>query len=260
MIALAKSISHTEASLGYGWNQEKEAVVIFKNHLIGENPKEIASEFRFIQKLNYNCTKNTISFMLSPTIEDGNKLNEKGLSVITQKFLKRMKLLDHQSVAFCHNDKNHKHIHLYVNRINFNGKAYNDSYIGLEAQSKVKEVARKLGLQTVEDAKIQKLKNSKQHRTEIFNYHREILVKEKVINHETYVEQFKKIGIELKYKYDKSGTLRGFRYNYKGLNLKASEVHRSMSFAQLNMALKKNELNTKNTNEQIRINFRGIGR
>lgn len=31
-------------------------------------------------------------------------------------------------------DKDHKHIHLYVNRIDFKGVSYNDSFIGKRSQ------------------------------------------------------------------------------------------------------------------------------
>ena len=41
--------------------------------------------------------------------------------------MKEMNLGERQAIAFVHQDKEHKHIHLYVNRIDFNGKAYNDS-------------------------------------------------------------------------------------------------------------------------------------
>ena len=52
MIGKGKSISHTRASMGYGWNQEKNAEVVLRQHLVGENPKEITEEFQRIQAMN----------------------------------------------------------------------------------------------------------------------------------------------------------------------------------------------------------------
>lgn len=71
MIGKGKSISHTMASMSYGWNQEKDAEVVLKEFLHGDTPKEITQEFKMLQDQNYHCTKNTLSFVLSPTIEDG---------------------------------------------------------------------------------------------------------------------------------------------------------------------------------------------
>ena len=41
MIGKGMAISHTKASMAYGWNQEKNAEVVFKQELIGSNPEEI---------------------------------------------------------------------------------------------------------------------------------------------------------------------------------------------------------------------------
>jgi hypothetical protein len=130
MIGIGKSISHTGASMGYGWNQEKDAKVVHREHLAGDNPKELTQEFKIIQSQNHRCKKNTLSFVLSPTIKDGQELKERELKEITERFIKEMKLQERQAIAFVHQDKSHRHIHLYVNRIGFDGKAYKDSYIG----------------------------------------------------------------------------------------------------------------------------------
>ena len=127
MIGKGKAIAHTRASMAYGWNQEKNAEVVFRQHLVGENPKEISREFQLIQEQNSNCKKNTLSFVLSPTVEDGKKLHKAELQKICSSFMEKMNLGERQAIAFVHRDKQHLHIHLYVNRIDFNGTAYNDS-------------------------------------------------------------------------------------------------------------------------------------
>ncbi len=171
MIGKGKSISHTKASIAYGQNQEKDAEIILKQNLAGETPKEITGEFKIIQSMNDNCQRNTLSFVISPTIEDGEKLTSKDLNKITDEFLKDLKLENHQAIAFVHNDKNHKHIHLYVNRIDFDGKAYNDSFIGKRSQKSAERIAEKMQLQTVKQVKEQKLEKVKDIRKFIQNKH-----------------------------------------------------------------------------------------
>lgn len=51
MIGKGKSISHTGASMSYGWNQEKEAQVVFKQELTGDTPKDITREFKQYRSL-----------------------------------------------------------------------------------------------------------------------------------------------------------------------------------------------------------------
>ena len=96
--------------------------------------------------------------MLSPTIEDGRKLEREQLKEMTERFIKEMNLKQHQAVAFVHRDKEHVHVHLYANRINFQGKAYNDSFIGKRSQQMAERVARQMELTTVREAQQEKLK------------------------------------------------------------------------------------------------------
>lgn len=236
MIGKGKSISHTKASIEYGWNQEKDAEIVFTQNLAGETPKEITDEFETIQSMNDNCERNTFSFVISPTIEDGEKLTSKDLNKITDEFLKDLKLENHQAIAFVHNDKNHKHIHLYVNRIDFEGKAYNDSFIGKRSQKSAERVAEKMQLQTVKQVKEQKLEKVKDIRKFIKNKHE---LSFKSFHPEKYQNYIKKMGnFNIKVNpviNKKSNKLQGFRYQFKNTNLKGSDVHRSMSINKLNI-------------------------
>src|SRR5690606_2860088 len=166
MIGKGKSISHTRASMMYRWNQEKDAEIVFSQNLAGEDPGEITKEFRFIQDQNINCQKNTLSFVLSPTIEVGKSLRHKELRQICENIMKEMKLGERQAVAFVHQDKEHKHIHLYVNRIDFTGKAYNDSFIGKRSQLSAEKVAEGMKLTTVKQVQMEKEFDLKDIRSE----------------------------------------------------------------------------------------------
>ena len=229
MIGKGKSISHTRASISYGWNQEKEAEIIYKEHLIGETPREIAQEFKIIQEQNCRCKNNTLSFVLSPTVEDGRKLKQEELNTLTQKFLQKMQLRNRQAIAFVHRDKAHTHVHLYVNRIGFDGKAYKDNYIGKRSQQAADQVAKEMGLQRARDIQHHRLTEQKQIRQEIKNHHKEIMKERRPKGLDQYIKHMKERGVEVKPVINKQDQLQGLRYQYKGHNYKGSEVHRSLS-------------------------------
>src|SRR6056297_191515 len=180
MIGLGKSISHTGASMGYGWDQEKEAEVVYREYLSGDNPKEITEEFKIIQSQNHRCKKNTLSFVLSPTIEDGKELRQRELREITERFVKEMKLQQRQAIAFVHRDKGHVHIHLYVNRIGFDGSAYKDNFIGKRSQLAAERVAREMGITTVREVQLEKQLQTKAIRKEISRIHETTMDNEKL--------------------------------------------------------------------------------
>ncbi len=230
---MGKSISHTGASMGYGWDEEKEAEVIYQEHLAGDNPKEITQEFKIIQTQNQRCKKNTMSFVLSPTIKDGQQLKDKQLTEITQRFVKEMKLQERQAIAFVHRDKGHLHIHLYVNRIGFDGKAYKDNFIGKRSQQAAEKVAQQMGLTTVREVQQERLNEIQSIRQEIKQVNEKVLTEMKPKDFDQYIKYMKQRNVEVIPSINKSKRLQGFRFEYKGQNLKGSEVHRAMSMARI---------------------------
>ena len=233
MIGKGKAISHTAASMSYGLKEEKDSEIIHSQYLAGETPREITEEFRVIQQQNELCKKNTLSFVLSPTIEDGKKLEAKQLKEMTERFLKEMRLKENQAVAFVHRDKEHVHVHLYANRISFEGKAYNDSFIGKRSQQMAERVARQMSLTTVREVQQEKLYRTQEHRSEIQRIHEKVMAKERPRDFDQYIKSMEENKVKVIPSINRQNQLQGFRFEYKGTNLKGSEVHRSMSMGRI---------------------------
>ena len=228
MIGKGHAIASTGASIAYGWNQEKNAEVVLKEYLAGENPKEISEEFQIIQSQNERCINNTLSFVVSPTVKDGQEMSKAQLKEITSRFLKEMELNNRQAIAFVHRDKAHTHVHVYVNRIGFDGKAYNDSFIGKRSQIAADNVAKELGLTRVRDVQQEKLKELNWQRLAI-RYINNKVMETRPKSLDEYINKMKACNVQVIPSINKSNRLQGFRFEYKGANLKGSEVHRSMT-------------------------------
>ncbi len=229
MIGKGKSIAHTGESMDYGWNQEKDAEVVYSQHLAGNDAKQITGEFKIIQEQNTRCQKNTLSFVLSPTREDGRNLTKEQLRELTQRFIKEMQLKERQAIAFVHRDKAHIHVHLYVNRIGFDGKAYNDSFIGKRSQLAAENVANKMGLTTAKEVQLEKELDTIHVRHEIRNTHKRVMEDQRPKTLDDYMKAMKAQKVEVIPSVNRANKLQGFRFGYQGHNFKASEVHRSMS-------------------------------
>ncbi|MCM4154755.1 relaxase/mobilization nuclease domain-containing protein [Gramella sp. AN32] len=232
MIGKGHSIASTGASIDYGWNQEKDAEVVLKEYLAGETPKEITEEFKIIQSQNERCTQNTLSFILSPTVKDGQEMGKAQLKEITSRFLKEMELKNRQAIAFVHRDKAHTHVHVYVNRIGFDGKAYNDSFIGKRSQIAADNVAKELGLTRVREVQQEKLQELKWQRLAIRHINNKV-IETRPKSLDEYIGKMKDSNVKVIPSINKSNQLQGFRFEYKGASLKGSEVHRSMSGSKL---------------------------
>ena len=228
MIGKGHSISSTRASLAYGWNQEKEAEVVLKQYLAGDTPSEITEEFKIIQSQNQRCTNNTLSFIVSPTIEDGRSMTQRDLGEIAQEFLKKMKLTNHQAIGFVHRDKEHTHVHIYANRISLSGEVYKDSFIGKRSHLAADHVTRELSLTPVQEVQKERLLGLDGIRQEIKNINDKVLGS-KPKSLDEYIGKMKEHRVKVIPTINKSNQLQGFRMEYKGVNLKASEVDRRMS-------------------------------
>jgi hypothetical protein len=240
MIGKGKAISHTSASIAYGWNQEKNAEIVFKQHLVGENPNEITKEFELVQAQNYHCKNNTFSFVISPTIEDGKKLKNKDLNTICTKFMDELNLKERQAIAFVHRDKSHVHIHLYVNRIDFKGVAFKDRLIGVRSQRAAEAVAEKMQLKTVRQVQFEKEFNLKELRQEVQRRHNLTLKQFKPKSFEQYIDAMARNGVKVIPSINKANKLQGFRFEYNGQNLKGSEIHRTMTGSNIGKEIAQN--------------------
>ncbi len=239
MIGKGKAISHTSASIAYGWDQEKNAEIVFKQHLVGENPNEITKEFELVQAQNYHCKNNTFSFVISPTIEDGRKLKNKDLNTICKKFMNELHLKERQAIAFVHRDKI-THIHLYINRIDFKGVAFNDRLIGVRSQRAAEAVAEKMQLKTVRQVQFEKEFNLKELRQEVQRRHNLTLKQFKPKSFEQYIDAMARNGVKVIPSINKANKLQGFRFEYNGQNLKGSEIHRTMTGSNIGKEIAQN--------------------
>ena len=241
MIGKGTSIAHTGTSIDYGWNQEKDAEIVFSQHLAGSSPQEVTEEFRLIQEENTRCQKNTLSFILSPTQEDGRSLTKEQLGELTQRFINEMQLKERQAIAFVHRDKEHTHVHLYVNRIGFDGKAYNDSFMGKRSQLAAENVAKEMGLTTVKEVQFEKELDSIKVRLEIKDIHHKVMESDRPKTLDSFIKAMQERNVEVIPTINKSNRLQGFRFQYEGHNFKASEVHRSMSGGRIMAQLSQNK-------------------
>ena len=86
-----------------------------------------------------------------------------------------------------------------------------------------------MGLTTARDVQHQRLDKVKQVRNEIKRIHEEVIRSERPKSLDAYIKLIEEKGIKVIPSINRQQKLQGFRFQYKGQNLKGSEVHRSMS-------------------------------
>jgi len=154
MISKAKAIKGSAASIDYIMKEEKNCFELCRNDVIGENGNEILAEFREVQSMNDNCKNNTFSIVLSPNNDQVHNTQE--LRKFTEKHLENLGLKNNQYIAYVHQNTKATHVHIIANRVDYQGKALDDSYIGFKAQNSAENIAKENGLTTAKEIRQEK--------------------------------------------------------------------------------------------------------
>lgn len=239
MISKAKSCPGGTALFNYVVNEQK-GYELFRNGLSGITPKELYSDMSIIQNQNLRCTNNTISIVLSPSIKDGSQMSNNQLKKLTENFLKELDLdpKQRQFIAFAHTEKDHKHVHILMNRVKADGKLLKDNFISKYAQEAAHKAALAYGLTSAKDLKEvaeKKRKNSNREVKNIIKKASYLVLKAKPKNLKIYQTEMAKRGIQVLPTINKQGNIQGFRFIHDatGTNLKASEVDRNMKLNEM---------------------------
>jgi hypothetical protein len=235
MTASAKSIKGSSQGVDY-LIDEKKGYELDRNLIYGDTSAEIMQSFKIQQSLNTTCDKKFITAYISPEPKDGQKLSDIELKEISRDFMKGIGVNPEKQayLTIVHTEKNHKHIHLIINRIDENNKAIKDNFIVLKSQDTAHKIAKERGLISARDIKQQnidkKINISKELKSKTFEGHNNVM-RLKPDSMSKYIQYMKSTGYEVKPTINKAGKLQGFRIQdlKTGQDFKMSEINRSMS-------------------------------
>ncbi|MEP0366862.1 MAG: relaxase/mobilization nuclease domain-containing protein [Cyclobacteriaceae bacterium] len=235
MISKASCISHLSASIEYVTIEEKGSMELDRQNLVGDAahfPKEMTA----LHHLNSRCVNNTIRIEISPDPRDIPNLTESNWRAIPKQFIKLLgekvkdDLNEHQWVAYKHemagpeNDIPRPHIHIYINRIGFDGKAVKDKFIGKKVQVVAHELAKKKGMISARDLMDQKIKEGPV-------YLKETLIE--AAKHSNSIQDFQerasREGVEVTTHKNLDGQVKGLKVHFEDKTYKISDIHRSLT-------------------------------
>jgi len=227
MVSKATATKGSSQAFDYLLDDKGQAQELDRNLITGDKGQELLAEFREVQAQNTNCTNNTYSIVLSPSNERSFTNDE--LRELGREHLKNLgfDLENTQYLMTVHRSTDQPHVHILANRIDMQGNAHKDNFIGKRAQRSAEQIAERLGLTTARD--IQKNKelsfepNIKTIRKEIqqaFNQAKQ------EPDFASFCSKMKSQGVEVREIHNSGGKLQGLRYVHSktGTDLKASEV------------------------------------
>jgi hypothetical protein len=247
VIVIAKSIAHIDSLVGYVFKAEKDAYILDSLGLDTESKQTILNDFQSWQ--SPRLSKQYLSIVVSP--EEG-RLDDDKLNEVILDVLQELKLDNHMFLAVVHDNTEHKHVHLLVNRTSFDRANFNDSYVGLKAMEVSKLVADRHRLGAAYDKRGERKerkssKNSAYHSEKdkaieaVRTMVKDIMYKPSTLDVDDIFDHLKDSGVNIQIERHKNGTL-GVSLEYNGQKMKASEVSRFITLSPDGDSYKANKL------------------
>ncbi|MRM86532.1 relaxase/mobilization nuclease domain-containing protein [Riemerella anatipestifer] len=152
MIGKAKSVKGSLKGALYKEQQDKQAEIIYQNNMVGKSPRERWEEMKEIANINQRIDKPFIENVISPEKSKGDILSKEEWKKLAKDYAKKMNFGDNQWYAVLHKNTDEKHLHIFVNRVNFSGKnTIKDNFIGKKSGSIADQLAKERGWKTAKE-------------------------------------------------------------------------------------------------------------
>lgn len=123
----------------------KEGAELISTNLVGSTVDDFANQFNEISDLK-QITKPVLHIPLS--LPEGEKLSDEKWNQVIESYFKKMDLdiNKNQFVAVRHTDNKHDHIHLVINKVDYNLKVFKDPFSAKRSIKACQEIEKELNL------------------------------------------------------------------------------------------------------------------
>ena len=130
-------------------------------NMFGENPEELAEEFRFSHNLNPRVIQTMAHYSVS--LPPDERVDPKTRMAITQRILKETGHIKCQYLSVEHHDQSHKHNvqhwHIAASYVNLDGQHIEDDFIRVKLRGIERDLKREFGLQLTQVREEKERKN-----------------------------------------------------------------------------------------------------
>lgn len=183
--------------------RKKASLVAASSGVNLSNNQTMADSFIMLAELSLRTKKPVAHFILAFSPHDTMRINNHMLERLVCDYLKRMGYADNQFVAFRHYDKEHPHVHIVVNRVNFKGKCTKDSHEKDKNIKVCKDLTRGYGLYMASGKEA--VKEKRLRSMDVVRYQMMHCVIESLQMARTWKEfeqELAKVGVRLRFRYN----------------------------------------------------------
>ena len=242
---MAKIIKGTNFSrvVSYMLSKREDKVKVLQaNGVRSSFPNDIAHDFNLQASMRPSVQKPVCHTILSFSTHDSERLTDATMVKIVNEYLHKMGYGNTQSLIVRHNDRQHPHLHICINRIGNDGKTISDCNEKYRSTKICRELTERYGLTIGEGKKAvnrYRLRGEDKLRYEIFDAIKTVLPQSK--NWKDFITGLEQQGITTRFK-TKGNTdvVQGIIFAKNGCSFSGSKIDRSCSFSRLNAAIERN--------------------
>ncbi len=228
--------------IGYVLDKEK-ASLLYSEGVRIKDKESIVKSFVAQQKLNPKIAKPVAHISLDFSVQDKHRLTDQFMVGMAQEYMEKMGYRDTQYIIVRHQDTDHPHVHIVINRIDNNGKRISDQNERQRNTRVCMELTKKYGLYIAsgkENVKEHRLKEPDKTKYEIYN-----ALKSAIPNCKNWKElksELLQSGITIEFrKNGNTDKIQGVRFEKNGYEFNGSKIDRTCSFSKISYQLYLNE-------------------
>ena len=222
--------------------REGKVKVLQANGVRSSFPYDIACDFNLQASMRPSVQKPVCHTILSFSAHDSERLTDATMVKIANEYLHNMGYGDTQSLIVRHNDRQHPHLHICINRIGNDGKTISDRNEKYRSTKICRKLTERYGL-TIGEGKQEvnrsRLRGEDKLRYEIFDTIKSILPQSQTWT--DFVADLERQGIATRFK-TKGNTdvVQGIIFKKNGCSFSGSKIDRLCSFSRLNAEIEQN--------------------
>lgn len=201
--------------------------------------RKMAEDFDLQARENPNLSSPVQHIILA--FPPGEDLQDEKLAEIAREYLRELDIIQTQYVVVSHREKEHKHLHIVLNRVGNDGRIIRDNFLGLRGKKKAQELTQRHGLKPAEKkdlikTHIRQMNAQDRARYEIYQAIQNGLGK--AGNIAELQGMLKAIQIEMIYKYKgQTKEVQGVIFKKDQFRYKGSDIDRRFSYRNLQKIL-----------------------
>ncbi|WP_303410539.1 relaxase/mobilization nuclease domain-containing protein [Pontibacter coccineus] len=199
----------------------------------------MVADFNLQRKLNPGLEKAVGHIALNWSVHDKAKLSDRVMVERASEYMEKMQITGTQYLIVLHRDREHPHLHIVYNRVNYEGKTIPDRFQHRRNVRVCRELTERHGYYLAPgkgQVKLERLKGADKAKYELHDAIRQALPKAGTWQELESLLRGKGISIDYKYK---RGTqqVQGISFRMGELSFKGSSVDRSLSYGAISRQL-----------------------